>query len=385
MDCWRKWASLRGVAGVMGVVVVLGLGEGACADDLPTEIRTGSAATVKAAQGTIDKYVQTRVSSIIDPANANTQKLREEIWKQVEGPSGGANQIGGVTPSAAFQSVYVDTVLNNLNNLLNNQDLSAKLNAAIIVQKLAGPTEASQLEPIILKLMADNSPAVALWGVKAAGALLPSTLNVAFNASKEQLTKGIVAAAAKHGASGAVVQEAYAALDVSNLPNRKPTPINLPKPMIEKCVKMTLEIMRGRINAWTKGVPPDPHADGAAVVFVTKPDIAAAASSSRLATAQHLMDLIGVTVARAGMSSGTERDQAKSVAESAARAMDVLMRIDNKPTVASEFGTFWQNIRTMNQAQMEKAAQGAAVALKAQQDYSTLKDPPKVQQATAAE
>lgn len=377
MDCRRKWTALR--SGVGGVVVVLGLTAGAIADPLPSQIRTGNAATVKSAQDAIDKYIQTRLATLADPTAPRQKETRDELVAQVEQPSQGG---AGVAPSGPFQTAYVDAVNRQLQVLLSG-DAASRVNAAIIVYRLAQSTQSPQLQPTIVKLLNDESPAVALWGAKAAGALLPSILSVPFNAANEQLTKGVIAAVGKHGSSGAVVQEAYAALDVSGLPNRNP-PINLPKPMIEKCVKATLEVMRIRINTWTKIVPPDPHADSAAVVYVSNPNILAATPSLRLATTQHLLDLMSVAVARAGMTSGADRNAIiNGPVNASISAMVVLLQVDNKPSVATQFNSIRQRLGSMSQAELERDVKAAAVAVRAQQDYSTLKEPPPVEQAAA--
>jgi len=368
---------MAAVVGVAGVIVA-GLTTSARAADLPAEVRTGDAAAGKNAAATIDKYVQGLTKALLPDPNATrpTKDIRDELCRQVDPPPSGA----GVTPSASFKSAYVDAVVNNLDALMGkDKDAATRLNAAVIIQRLTVATSAPQLETPIARLLADDSPAVALWGVKAAGALLPSILVVPFNAQKETLTPGIVAAVKKHSTAGAVVQDAYAALDVSVVKG-------LNKAVVEKCLNATMAIMRMRINMWVAGVPVDPHAEGAPVRSLANQKVIDAVPAAKQAIAQHLMDLLAVTVKRSGLSPASERQAINAVTVSAAQGMTVLMLIENSKPASDAAVTFepWTKASVNpTPAQAESALKNAFGAVKSLPTYSTLNDPPAVTPATA--
>jgi len=118
--------------------------------------------------------------------------------------------------------IYLDTYINALARELaplmaKNLSMRTKLNIGIVVAKVADSSKsilpATALQGLIQTLLQDANEGVALWGMKAAAAVLTAPNQTAPNGT---LLRLIIPTIESHKLSGAITQEAYGALQDSS-------------------------------------------------------------------------------------------------------------------------------------------------------------------------
>ncbi|MGC4033799.1 MAG: hypothetical protein QM754_19120 [Tepidisphaeraceae bacterium] len=250
-----------------------------------------------------------------------------------------------------------------------------RLNAAIIVSRLTTSTKLAQLHERVLTLTADESPAVAIWAIKGAGAVLPGYLNLpALRVSQGQKTiDAIVAAAKKHVAVGALVQTAYDQLDLADA--------KLPADALLMAVDGVNSILAARVSLYVAGHPHFPQADRVPLVFFVKREVLTAIGSNKakqLAIVQNLVNLLGVSVQRLnGLPEGDAGVQFVNLMSSTAGALGVWFRSQTQPAVEAKFKVL-VGLRQPTPEKAAKPLEEAMAAVKALPDYKALTDAPTI-------
>ena len=93
--------------------------------------------------------------------------------------------------------------------IATGNDPHAKLNAAIVVQRVAEQSGAVSLADLSTKLISDSSPAVSAYGLRAASYIVPRML---MTAPSDPIVNAIVGSVQAHPQSEAVAIESYAAI-----------------------------------------------------------------------------------------------------------------------------------------------------------------------------
>lgn len=165
----------------------------------------------------IQKYVGDQIP-ILNGADRNAVvAAREALLAPIGGNS---------APSVAFKEVYVNEVASRIGKAVANNDSHVKINAAIVIESITRQTGTTRFAPQIATLIGDNSPAITIWGLKAAAPIAPSLVN---DPNGPAVFSNIQASITIHSDSAAVVEEAYNALTtvlknpqaVAQLKNRK--------------------------------------------------------------------------------------------------------------------------------------------------------------------
>ena len=81
---------------------------------------------------------------------------------------------GGVSPG--FLDQYADSINAKMLSLAKNKDARVRLNAAIIVARVAAKAANGRLGPVTQVLVNDSSDAVVLWGLQSAKYVVPALL-----------------------------------------------------------------------------------------------------------------------------------------------------------------------------------------------------------------
>lgn len=337
-------------------------------DDLLKDIRTSPNASAQASA--ITSYVEALVKIIRESNAEDASKARLKLCEQVEArPSG--SQI-----SAAFQLTYVGIVVDAIQPMLQSSEVADRLNAAIIVYRLCNATKLSNLQTPVQTLLSDESEAVALWGVKSAGALIPSVLASGFSINNEKLTTGIIEAVKKHSESGPIIQDAYKALDVSGVSG-------LPAAGLTKAAESMNQLLSFRIQLYVKGLPVDIQADRDPTLFLWKVVSSQDPGSARQSV-QNLINLLSVTSQRfMEVSGGDTKDRLKRVSESAAGSLIVIFQSLKTPGPISAFNPF-KNIGMINPRQLLSMLQTAVAETRKVSLFSEIQDPPSVEPAQPA-
>jgi hypothetical protein len=230
---------------------------------IPTSARTAADATPYKLN--IDAFVKQQVARLADSKDpAGVKRARELLEAQVATIA---------TPS--FLSLYATSLDANVAPLSASKDLLTRLNAAIVVARVAARAQNPALQSSASKFMNDPSDAVALWGVKAAKSLIPVVL--AMNgAVPDVLSPGLINVVKRHWFSGPIAYEAYDALRL-NTGAAGAAGVGGPgaaQPASDAAVKAVvphmLNLFTFRTELYAKGIPPQPTAEIAAAEFLNR-------------------------------------------------------------------------------------------------------------------
>jgi hypothetical protein len=261
--------NLRFVTGLVAAVALIPMAMGsltARADDVPSvppDVSITSTAKSSLNQSTyaeeITQKVTAEVQKLADNAgDAGTVKMVRD-WLINENPT---------NASAPYQQNYSAALNAALMNVLGQGDpaVAFRVNAGIIIWKLSGPKEA--LAPTAIKLLSDKSPAVVLWGERAAGAIFPLAMhnaNGAFNANGgvgSKLIDAIVASLSAHldgPLAGDIAEQAFNAVNPRRWELNQLAPAAGAMAML---IDANLKMQAARIDYYLKtGVPENPLAD----------------------------------------------------------------------------------------------------------------------------
>ena len=197
--------------------------------------------------------------------NAVKDLLVDDDTRQARGRdnlSNGAAVGGDPPPSAVFLDAYAAAVGKALTPLAAHEDARVRLNAAIATARVAERAGNTRLADLAVRFMNDKNMAVALWGTKAARAMLPSALMQGGNSP----LLPALAQAVKQAPVGPVVAEAYDALTLNVFTAKeRPQPAT-----IKLLVPEMLRVYRMRVDRYARSGPPaDAAVDSHAAEFLS--------------------------------------------------------------------------------------------------------------------
>ncbi len=243
-----------------------------------------------------------------------SQKIHDEVAKLAQNPADPAivsmvrqwligqmaleGNAGGTTP--AYQDAYANALNQEFSSYLSKPDtaVNTRLNFGIIIAQLEGKTE--NLAPSVILLLQDKSSPVALWGVKAAEAMLPVAVqDPAFNGGmRDKVLAAIIDAVAAHPdgpVGGMVADEAYRAINPEMV--NWPPGLFPPPNALGALIDANLKLQKTRIVLYRKsGVPESPLSDTyASFLLLGFPNIwSAMAPAQQLQAAQQTSDLVSL-------------------------------------------------------------------------------------------
>lgn len=196
-----------------------------------------TATSVTSQVGAVRDYVRAGVAKLSNTDRQVVAEGRRELLRGIEQP--------GVVPSPAFVDLYATTVAQEIASLVDSKDVFTRLNAAIVIEKAASLDKSLKLADLIGKLVADESEAVALWGVRAAGPVLPAAID-----ANKPLAAAVVATAKKFPDQPVITAEAYNALTATppDAPNMKPATVS-------KLVEAICDLVAFRLERFAAGEP----------------------------------------------------------------------------------------------------------------------------------
>lgn len=217
---------------------------------IPTTLKTVTA-LAPAQSATIKTYVSTNFARLLSDENNAVDSARAELVAGMSSPA-------PKTPcSFAYLTDYTNAVVAELQKVVDKAPLPKRVNAAIVVARVAEQIHAqgdivalTPLYPFIMAEMKDKCEAIALWGVKAA----TQAMAAAPGAPTLQMMAAIIPCVKDHNLSGAITDEAYTALDIPSQP---------------AAIKATLDLYKLRVDAFANGVPSDPSVDWRAASHLT--------------------------------------------------------------------------------------------------------------------
>jgi len=148
----------------------------------------------------IRKYIDAQIPVLSGSDRNAVISARESLLSPIS---------GSVSPSAAFVDVYTLEVSDRISKALVSNDSHVKINTAIVIERMTNSTGSTKFATQIATLIGDNSPAVSIWGLRAA---TPIVLELAGTPNGVFVFTNLQSAVTVHSDNAAVVEEAYNAL-----------------------------------------------------------------------------------------------------------------------------------------------------------------------------
>jgi hypothetical protein len=327
------------------LIVVLGVFSGnVLAQGIPRNVRAGE---VSGAEGTIKQVIDADLKKLAEGDPQAQQQARESL-------TSGSISRGD---AANYRAVYARTLGAAILPLLDHKDLRVRLNAAIVVQRVADAAEANStaLDKAVLALLDDKQPVgVKIWAMKAAKPVLAGL--VAINQHKDFLGR-IVPAVQGSNLAGPVTEEAYEAL-------------KLPNPA---AVEEYLKLLTLRVGAYRDGVPSDPHVEADPFAYFVSSDatwnLLAQPGQLRL---MQLACNVSAYAANSNVASGSiEREQVQRMLQRVASATAVVGQRINDKNLAATAGRVAQALGQRN-ANLPEAVKPLCPAIKTANPFASI-------------
>lgn len=268
-------------------------------DDLPDSIKTSAAPTTQ--QVKIEEFVQKQVKRLAGTDTKDQAKARDVLCRNA---AVSAAAPSGTVANAEFLDLYARLLNTALLPLAGDPRMLVRLNTAIVAEHVAERADNVRLKDLVIKLMQDKCEAVVLWGVKGAKFVVPAIVRQGAALATDPLLAELVPAVKRVKATrGAIIQEAYAAVVLkTNIRDAA---------MIQAVLPRVHELMQIRIEQYAAGVPDEPSAEEAPLLFLTREMVwAVQTPEQRTQSMQRISDL----VALAGQQAATRKDKESLVA-----------------------------------------------------------------------
>lgn len=353
---------------VVAVLSVCSVGYAQDKPTLPDAVRTAVNATPN--RNEIKRFVDAQFARlVVDESSLSAQQGLVEV---VEGT-------GPRAPSASFLAEYTAILNDAVMALPEDAPMRGRLNAAIATSRIAAVADNYQLTEAAIKLMNDRSEAVALWGMKVAGYVLPAELRDPLRITEQTLLKQIVPSVHKHG-TGPIYEEAYIALSL-NL--QDPTKARSIKPeMVRAVVPVMQELLADRVDQLAVALVDIPGAENRASFFLTDPRVFEQLTpEQKVETVQLLSDQIALLAERATGVDESRKQRIIPVIAQTARALHVIAPENIKQIITPA-------TTLDNRSVPEKIKESVLViypAFKKVTAYSDIEAPPAVSTAPATQ
>ena len=364
-------------------ILVLATASGAILTTAPAHAQATPGATLSdadktgtsASGETINAFISAHVVALNGTDAAARSAARDALIEGVIPRSGNA--------SASFLSRYAQALNGAIAPALASEVEVVRLNAAIVVAKVAERADNLELRPAVLSVLKDKSPYVAVWGLKGARALLPVAMRNAAVKVDEDLG-AVLKAAATHGAGpmgGPIILDTYGALvlDVTNADQRK----RAPDAMVKMVVPANLQVLQQRVTAYKNGIPPEPLAEREALSFLTLGRVWSLLTPEQRAQAMQLMiDLLGLAAQHVPAAQGINADKLRTVISHTAAAMTVTPEVDGNAAVKAALVPATKLTGITPADQVAEAVAPIFEAIKSIKQYAALNPPPAVAAAS---
>ena len=227
---------------------------------IPNAVKEGNLTPAQKKQ--VADFVAAQVKAMTGEDAAAQQAARENLAREVVPGS-------GQKFSVQFLDEYGRQVAQQLKPLLE-QPMRPRLNAAIVIAKVADAVPTSALDGVIAEMLAPKQPAIiVLWGLKAARG---SLLNAGVLNKPTPLLKNIAPAVQSHP-TGPVVSEAYRMLIVERNTKGQTDPrisrILGTGLVSGEYIPLMLDLLKKRVAAVVAGKFDDPMAEYAGIEWLS--------------------------------------------------------------------------------------------------------------------
>ncbi|HEY8667980.1 MAG TPA: hypothetical protein VIL86_15115 [Tepidisphaeraceae bacterium] len=316
-------------------------------------------------------FVTQQVKKLSDAKEAqDVQDAREALIE--------ATQVANADALPTYLGPYANAVNDAIKPLKDHKDLRVRLNAAIVVARVAQAAKNTRLMECSQAFMQDGEEAVVLWGIKAAKYIIPQVLNnpmLAIGNGGKFVMVGAIVPAVKAHPDGPVVEEAYEALSVD--------PKDVPPTAIGQVVEQMFALFAWRNEQYLKGVPTEPLAERLPMNYLST--LFGTGAPKPLTPAQQLQvmqlgtDLMSLAAQR--MSAGGVPEQLGPVIVMDAKAITAIgTRMSSNAVIAAV-----KNLKEMsnnpNPVTVQADVDAAIKAIAAVPEFKKLKPAPKIETA----
>ncbi|MGD0462801.1 MAG: hypothetical protein ABSB74_09965 [Tepidisphaeraceae bacterium] len=325
------------------------------------------------------------------------QKVHDEVAKLAQNPSDPAivsmvrqwlvDEMQSKDAPGATSPAYEKAYASELNAafvdiLVPSTPVNTRLNIGIVIKSLPGRTE--MLARSVVQLLKDKSPAVVLWGEKAAGAILPAGVqDPAFNAGpRDEILAAIIDSVAAQPAgpiAGMIAEEANQAINPKLNTNTWPANLFPTPAVLSVLIDANLKLQKARLEIYkNSGVPGWPLADTyASYLTLGIPDVwNAMTPAQQLQAAQQASDFISLASQRAATRPNNENDELIGALDEEGRWIQELGKTLNDDDLqAAGIGVNKLEVASpLNQ--VRDACSAVFPAFQRDQNFSTLQPPP---------
>lgn len=210
---------------------------------------------------------QTYATQISANINANLARIKSLDTRAVKDARAAmVGDVSGLTTTSTFKDVYAQQLATALQPLLGESDNRVRLQVMVTAAAVAAAVDNSRLEPVALKAMQDENPAIKLWGLKTAKGVMKYLLTQPGLMVTSQLPKAIADTAVANATRNELARDAVEALylDIVALQNLKPAPTSA---NIKELVTPAMRILEARAAVYKKEVPEDSDGDQTILTF----------------------------------------------------------------------------------------------------------------------
>jgi hypothetical protein len=266
---------------------------GQAAESIPAEARTSPDPTPFEAQ--IKAFVEAQAQKLANADDPDGQsEAREALVKAVDDAD--------ATP--AYLDMYARTLNPVLVEMAKNENMRVRLNAAIVTARVAEKANNNRLAEAASAFVKDKTTAVAMWGVRAAEAIMPALMRDQVGA-QNPLPAEVIAALGEHPIAP-IVEDAYDALSLGLFTNPNATP-----PGLKAVVPHMLDLLDYRVQIYAQQIPEQPIAEQKAGLFFQKRVVwqQTMDDEQRARAMQLLSDLLTLSSQHTDKASQSEKDQ----------------------------------------------------------------------------
>jgi hypothetical protein len=260
-DC-PPWRSLLVVA-LLAALANVARADTPAIPQIPDAIKA-SAALDQDQIKSVDDAVAAVAASLADGSDPTAQSA-DRRWL-IEALSDSGGNPGSADYLQRFTHVFAVRMLALLG--APNANFRAKIEIGLAAQEIAQRANSTELSALVVKLLQDPSPAVALVGMKAAANVLPAVIGEnSLAPADEQFLDAMAASVGNHPdppLGGPIAEEAYEAFLTPVLQAQGTLPPWIETTMVPLVIKMEQQ----RIALYDSGVPQSPQADSTGVVFL---------------------------------------------------------------------------------------------------------------------
>jgi hypothetical protein len=277
------------------------------------------ASSMAAYQQQIDAFVEGEVKRLLSDEPEDQKAAREALV--------GETMIGpGAPANSTYLATYAASINSNIKPALTASDVRQRLNAAIVVARVAEIARNDALLQSTTTLLNDKEAVVVIWGQKAAGWTLSALLARPNSDGVKQITTAIVAAAKKH-TMAPVAQEAYAALMQGR---------SLQGDKLAAVIPSLLALYDWRAQQYIEAIPDEPLTENDVTTYLALNVWRNSPADQRVNVLQGITNLFMLASARAAAFPEEERearDPVITVVKNVAKAMSVMEELKNDTNI----------------------------------------------------